>query len=505
MISSSRARHFVFIVVLALTLTPLLMRAQSTSPKPITLDDYAKIKRISGAAISTDGKWMLYTVTPNDGDGTLVVKALDGDKVYEVPRGTGASFSDNARWVGYFIAPPAATGRGGRGGSGRGGGQPAQGAAAGAEAAPARTFEVLDLSTGTQDPVPFGGQLRLLARRRVAAAAAAGRRHPRRPPMPPAGRGGRGGAAGGSGGRQQRAGHRLADAAPRHRQPAVRRQRRRCTRSTTAGKQMAYTVRGQQRLGNGVYVMTLASGDQRMLDAAAADYDQLAWSAEGANLAVLRGDKAEGQGCSVRTRCCCGGTSARHRRRPRRSIRPRRRRCPSGMVVSEFTAPRWSTDGARVLVGLKEQDAEKPASTEPQANVDVWHWKDDEPQSVQIVQLNQERRATKAAVVDVASGSLRQIADDDMTTITPTDDLQWAIGRARHAVPRTGRVGRNQERHLPREPHDRRPHAHRAGTVAHDGTVAGREVVPVSEGRPRLLVRDGDGEEDGRSTAARAS
>ena len=62
-----------------------------------------------------------------------------------------------------------------------------------------------------------------------------------------------------------------------------------------AGKQMAYTVRGQQRLGNGVYVMTLATGEQRTLDAATADYDQLAWSAEGANLAVLRGDKARGK------------------------------------------------------------------------------------------------------------------------------------------------------------------------------------------------------------------
>ena len=102
---------------------------------------------------------------------------------------------------------------------------------------------------------------------------------------------------------------------------------------------------------------------------------------------------------------------------------------PAGMVVSEFTAPRWSDDGARVLVGLKEQEAEKPPSTDPQANVDVWHWKDDDPQSVQIVQLAQARRATKAAILDVAAGTLRQIADDDMKTITPTDDLKWAIGR----------------------------------------------------------------------------
>ena len=53
--------------------------------------------------------------------------------------------------------------------------------------------------------------------------------------------------------------------------------------------------------------------------------------------------------------------------------------------------------------------------------MDVYHWKDDEPQSVQIVQLNQARRATKAAILDIAAGSLRQICDEDMETITPTD------------------------------------------------------------------------------------
>src|SRR5437016_704662 len=45
--------------------------------KAITLEDYPRFKRITGPAISTDGKWMLYSVTPNEGDATLFVKALD--------------------------------------------------------------------------------------------------------------------------------------------------------------------------------------------------------------------------------------------------------------------------------------------------------------------------------------------------------------------------------------------------------------------------------------------
>ena len=67
---------------------------------------------------------------------------------------------------------------------------------------------------------------------------------------------------------------------------------------------------------------------------------------------------------------------------------------PAGMVVSEFAVPRWSTTGERLLLGLKEQAPEKPEATEPEANVDVWHWNDDAPQSVQTVQLANARRAT---------------------------------------------------------------------------------------------------------------
>ncbi len=427
MISSSRPRRLLFVAVLALTLTPLLMRAQTAAPRPITLDDYAKIKRISGAVISADGKWMLYTLTPNEGDGTLVVKALDGDKVYEVPRGTGASFSENARWVGYFIAPPATTGRGGRGGSGRGGGTPAQGATGGAEPAPARAFEVIDLTTGAKSAFPSVGSfafspdgewllLRPQAPGATPAADAAG------------GRGGRGGAAGGSVPVDSNAPG--TDLLMRHMASGNQRYVGNVGLYAfdDAGKQMAYTVRGQQRLGNGVYVMTLAGGDQKMLDAADADYDQLAWSAEGANLAALRGDKAKGK--LQRDNALLLWRNVGTPQMQATTFDPAKASSfPSGMVISEFAAPKWSTDGSRVLVGLKDQEAEKPASTDPQANVDVWHWKDDEPQSVQIVQLNQEKRATRAAILDVASGSLRQIADDEMKTITPTDDLQWAIGR----------------------------------------------------------------------------
>ena len=423
MFAAIHARRRLLLPALILAAAPALIRAQSAAPKPIALEDYPKFKRITGAAISNDGKWMHYSVTPNQGDGTLFIKSLDGDKVYEVARGANPSFSEDGRWVGYFIAPPESEGRGrGRGGRGGGGGQ-AQGTAN--NETPTRPFEVIDLSTGVKSTFPsvanfaFSPDGEWLLLRPQAATAPAGNAQ--------AGRGGRGGGANAESNDPNA--------------PAVDLLMRRLATGEQrylgkvgayafddGGKLMAYTVRGQQRLGNGVYVMTLATGDQRTLDAAAADYDQLAWSPEGTHLAVLRGEKARGK--AQRDNVVLAWRNLGTSQPQAATFDPAKAsNFPAGMVVSEFAAPRWSDDGARLLVGLKEQDAEKPEATEPEANVDVWHWKDDDPQSVQIVQLPQLRRATKAAMLDVASGAIRQIVDSELTAITPTDDLKWAIGR----------------------------------------------------------------------------
>ena len=415
-------RRLAFLPALILAIGTVTL-AQAPGPKPIALEDYAKFKRITGASISADGKWMQYTVTPNDGDGTLFIKSLDNDKVYEIPRGANPAFSEDGRWIGYFIAPPAAQGRG-RGNRGGGGGQAPGGAAA--ETPATRPFEIIELATGTKSPFPSVGTFAfspdgewLLMRPPSANAtggAAAG------------GRGGRGGAP---------AGNTAADSNAPGTDLLLRRlstgeQRYLGKVGSYAfddgGKLMAYTVRGQQRLGNGVYVMTLATGEQRTLDSATADYDQLAWSSEGANLAVLRGDKPRGK--ALRENVLLSWRNVGTPQAQAATYDPAKASgFPSGMVISEYSAPRWSTDGARLLVGLKGQDAEKPESTEPQANVDVWHWADDDPQSQQAVQLANARRATKAAVLDLGAGTLRQVVDDKLTVLTPTEDLKWGVGR----------------------------------------------------------------------------
>jgi dipeptidyl aminopeptidase/acylaminoacyl peptidase len=61
-------------------------QAQS-SKRPLTPDDWDHWRSISSPAISNDGRWVVYSLVPQVGDGELVVHATSGAMEYRVPRG----------------------------------------------------------------------------------------------------------------------------------------------------------------------------------------------------------------------------------------------------------------------------------------------------------------------------------------------------------------------------------------------------------------------------------
>jgi len=358
--------------------------------KVLGLADIARWKRITGAALSADGVWMTYAYQPNEGDDTLFVRQLAGGKTYTIPVGSGAQFSDDSRFIGYFVSP--SEGRGGR--AGRGGGRGAQ-AGAPAPAGPSRRFEVLDLTTGDKYPVPdaatfkFSKGSKFLAVRTNKANAAAK--------------------------------HNGADLVLRELATGITQNIGNVNLYDfdDAGRMLAYTVDAAERVGNGVYVVDLATSQSKVLSSATADFDQLTWGDKNAALAALRGDKKKENAQRDNTLLVW------------RDVTPAKPQLveydpskdasfPKTHVLSELASLRWTRDGSRIYVGLKEQEPDKTASTEPQANVDVWHWKDPEVQSVQIVRIAQERRTTLPAVFNLASGKLVRVSDDVMRNVTPT-------------------------------------------------------------------------------------
>ncbi|HYC51099.1 MAG TPA: prolyl oligopeptidase family serine peptidase [Gemmatimonadaceae bacterium] len=77
-------RVFRLFALLALLLAPVAGQAQK---RALTQADWDIWKSISGPAISNDGKWAIYSLTPLVGDGDLVIRATSGSTEYRIPRG----------------------------------------------------------------------------------------------------------------------------------------------------------------------------------------------------------------------------------------------------------------------------------------------------------------------------------------------------------------------------------------------------------------------------------
>jgi dipeptidyl aminopeptidase/acylaminoacyl peptidase len=194
------------------------------------------------------------------------------------------------------------------------------------------------------------------------------------------------------------------------------------------GKYLAFTIDAPEMLGNGVFLLDIATGATHTLITASAVFESMAWNSAGTGISALRGDKPAGMKHKNNVLYAWSGIGAGA---PKQfTFDPTQNPAfPKNLVLSEYTAPRWSQDGSRFIVGVKEQEPEIAAADSNRANVDVWHWKDVQPQSQQIVQVAQARRATLPAVVFVNSGKFVQLGDDSMRTVAMAANNEVGVGR----------------------------------------------------------------------------
>ena len=94
-------------LLLVSAVTPCAMAAQA-GKLPLTQDTYDLWRSILQPALSPDGRWAVYTLTPTVGDGELVARATGGSTEYRVARGwtgrplmsvTGTPFTAQAAQV----------------------------------------------------------------------------------------------------------------------------------------------------------------------------------------------------------------------------------------------------------------------------------------------------------------------------------------------------------------------------------------------------------------------
>ena len=110
---------------------------------------------------------------------------------------------------------------------------------------------------------------------------------------------------------------------------------------------------------------------------------------------------------------------------------------PSGWWVSENGDVSFSDGGGRVHFGTSprpEPEEEDETLDEDKVTLDVWNWKDPYLQPMQLVQANQERNRTYAAVAHLdggaSGGRVVQLGTPDVPTVrfAPEGDASHAIG-----------------------------------------------------------------------------
>lgn len=93
-------RNIVFLLLLLFSSFNLLAQK-----KPLDHTVYDSWQSIGEKMISDDGKLVVYTITPQEGDATLVIQLSTGTKLLEIPRGYNAKIAPEARWVVCKIKP----------------------------------------------------------------------------------------------------------------------------------------------------------------------------------------------------------------------------------------------------------------------------------------------------------------------------------------------------------------------------------------------------------------
>ena len=360
----------------------------SEGPRPLTLEDYGAWSRVRSATLSPDGRWFSFGYEPNDGDAPFHIRDLDGEALHDgYLNASRVTWSSDSRWIAFLTAPPE---------------EEAEKLRKARERVPS-TLHVLAPRQGeelwsVEGVASFAfsedGAYLAVLRDRTASDS----------------------------------GHQGADLLLRRLDGGVVQNFGNVSEfafddgSTT----LAFLVDAAEGTGNGVFALELGTGRLHGLHGSGDRYAGLTWQEDGDRLAALVGDTPEGM--ELRANRVLHGTAEAGLLEwdPGASGD-----VPAGFVVSEMGGLSWSDDGRMLFLGIKEQEteAERNGDSQERANVDVWHWMDERPQGVQMVQASRDRNFTFLSVLRVEEGRFFRLANDNMRSVDRVPGDRWALGR----------------------------------------------------------------------------
>jgi len=436
---------------LCAAVTLISVSLAQNAKRPLNHHDYDSWHTIASQHLSADGKFLAYSVFPQEGDGEVIIRNLVTGKDQHEPagarpqpdssavpeegpapaaRGVTVAFSADSRTLVFSTFPSKAdTDKAKKEKK-----TPAQ--------MPKDGMVIVDLASGKatriervkrfQMPEKANGFLAYLREAPESAATPPSRSEGGAPvaDQQRGGRGGRGGAAGGGGARPEFGTdliiRNLSDSTERTFSDVVEFQ------FAEDGKQLVYAVSAKDTAKNGVFVAKPGSPDAAaaLLDGKG-KYAKIVWDEKQGQLAFLstRDDAASKQPKWKLYRW--------DRQAPTASVlasadMPGFR---SEFVISDKGALSFSRDGNRVYFSCappqpekKEDAAAADAASDDKAVVDLWSYKDEYIQPIQKVRAARDRDRTFTAVYLIPEHKVVQIGDSTLENVTTSESEQWILG-----------------------------------------------------------------------------
>lgn len=438
--------NFLSLVAVMVLVVPAGIYAQSGSEKrPVTHDDYDSWKSIRSQQISSNGRWIAYQIQPRDGEGELVIRSTRDETEYRFDRGSQAGFTRDTAYIIFLVSPSedsldAAKADGRKGPN-----------------LPQNQMVIMSLSDGSttiiervrnfRQPAEASGWLAYLK------------------PEPPAEEepeegteeteerpaGGRTGGGGrpGQAGRSGRGGgddekdfgtelvlRSLEDGTETTHESVLSYQ------FTENGEWLLYIVSSEDSSGtDGVYGHRIGETESSPVLSGEGNYKRWVLNDEETHLAFLT-DRDEYES-NPRTFNLYGWSIGE----PEAQLwvsHSSTSGFPAGMSVSDLSGLSFTDDGSMILLGIKdfpepreeesEEGDEEAAEAEEEeeeetATFELWHWNDPYPYPYQKLQADRIRNETYESVYHVGSGRFVQLADEELTNVSLSDDGSIAFGQ----------------------------------------------------------------------------
>jgi dipeptidyl aminopeptidase/acylaminoacyl peptidase len=428
-------------------LAALLPLSFAQNKRPLNHNDYDAWRSIVGERLSNDGKFLVYGLFPQEGDGEVVIRNLVTGKEQREPAGARPApapptpgeegpalaapaavltFSTDSKTVVFSTFPAKAE---------------TDKAKKDKKPAPKGGMMIVDLASGKAAriervkrfllPEKGNGVLAYLKEGPDAPAAPGGiSTAPKAEGDQQGGRGGRGGGAAGGAGRGPRPEfgsdlviRSLADGAERTIPDVVE------FLMTDDGSQIVYALAAHDTAKNGVFAVKTGSADApASLLAGKGKYAKLTWDENQTQLAFLS-DRDDASAKQPKYKLYHWDRKAAAATALAASDIPGFRK---EFVISDKGTLSFSKDGSRIYFACAppppEKKDEADASDDTKAVVDLWSYKDDYVQPIQKVRAERDRNRTFTAAYLIPERKIVQLADPAVETVTPSESPQWVLG-----------------------------------------------------------------------------